>query len=600
MFFPPCPPPVSGGGLIFPARQNSRMKNLRLTLFLAAAAMLAAAAAMWPSASGEFVWDDYAYVTGNPQLRDTSPRGLLNIVTTPHYGLYKPAAILTLAANFKLAGLNPRPYHLTNIALHAVNAALVLWLVFELTGMTGAAFLCALLFAAHPLHVESVAWISERKDVLYALFFLLSSALYARYAKTGSRAAYRWSVLCFGLSLTAKPMGITLPFALCVYDYLLGRKFTRAVWLEKAAYLAVALAFGVFTITLLSKSHQLQTGFSLSDRIFFSFYGLKFYVIKLLWPVHLSAVYPFPLKTQAPLSAEILLSPVAVLGTAFLLVKYFRHNRTVMAGAAFYVISAAPALQLVAAGPALTADRYSYIPALGLFLPITVYAAAKWSELQAAKPKAAIAAALCGLLFFTLLIASARARCAVWQNEIALFSDAAAKYPAPATLSRYGIALKEQGRTQDAVAMYELGIKMAGPAGEKLDQNTPREVLELYTYIAIELDAAGNPQAADALLDKVFPLLPQHPIAQLTKAGLEFKKGNTELAFKLLRMALTDRLNRSAVYMAMGDMHTALGNCPHAENCYKNALLFSPGYPAAIAALAKPCTGVEPAHKPAR
>ncbi|MDD4004900.1 MAG: hypothetical protein PHW69_06815, partial [Elusimicrobiaceae bacterium] len=405
------------------------MRNILLETGLLLAVMAAAAGALWPSVKNDFVWDDAIYVSGNPLIRDLSPGGIKRIFAGTHYGLYKPASIVTLALNYRYCGLDPAPYRITNIALHAANAGLAFALILLLTQNTAAAFICALLFGVHPLRVESVAWVSERKDVLYALFFLLSSVFYAAYVKNRSRIRYIAALVCFGVSLTAKPMGITLPAVLFVYDYLLGRQFDKRLLPEKLPYILVAGAFGLWTYFLLGSANQFKSGYSLSDRIFFVFYGLKFYAVKLFYPVRLSAIYPFPARNGGALPLDYLLSPALVLGVLLLAVKRFHREKPLMAGLAFYIIAVAPALQFFPSGQAVTADRYSYIPSLGLFLPVAVYAERLLRNLRARNIKFAVIAAACMAALAATLFFAARARCRVWHDNLALFSDAACKYP---------------------------------------------------------------------------------------------------------------------------------------------------------------------------
>lgn len=234
---------------------------------LALAVMAGSFFAMWPAANNGFIWDDVDYVAHNSAIRDLSPQGLKAIFTKPDFGLYKPVTMVSLALNYKFAGENPRPYHITNIVLHAVNAALVFALLGLLTGNYWVAVLCAALFGVHPMHAESVAWISERKDMLYALFFLAASLAYVRFARTASKAALTVSVLCFLLSLGAKPMGITLPAVVFVYDYLLGRQFNFRLLYEKIPYIVAAALFGTVSFFLLHSANQVHLCYTFTDTV---------------------------------------------------------------------------------------------------------------------------------------------------------------------------------------------------------------------------------------------------------------------------------------------------------------------------------------------
>ncbi|MDD4004451.1 MAG: hypothetical protein PHW69_04520 [Elusimicrobiaceae bacterium] len=569
------------------------MRDFIIKCGLALAVMLGSAAAMWPSAGNGFAWDDLAYVTANDHIRDLSPAGIRNMFARTHFGLYKPVTMLSFAVNYRFSGLNPRPYHITNIMLHAANAALVFTLILLLTQNSMTAFACAALFGVHPMHVESVAWIAERKDMLYAFFFLLASILYIRYAKTRGRTAYAGSLACFGISLAAKPMGITLPAALFVYDYLLDRGFDKKLAAEKAPYALIAALFGAATLLLLDSSGQLGSTFSLADRTLFTFYGLKFYIGKLLVPLNLSAMYPFPMKSGGALPLDYWLSPVTVIGCLILLAKYFRGNHIVMAGAAFYIITISPVLQLFQVGPVVTADRYTYIPALGLFLPVSAYAASMLAELRAKnRRKAAVVFLACAGLAFSALMHASRARCSVWTDDLTLFSDAAVKHPAFSTLKRYGVTLGALGRTEEMLRVYEVAINLAGPEGAKIDQTSSRDLLEIYTGIAINL-ARCDREASETLLREIFPIMPSHPLVLMAVANLQYQKKRPDIALRLLDSALKDPLSRPDVYTMIGDIHLAGNDCARAGQAYSKALELAPAHTNAAArmrAMRRLCT----------
>ncbi|MDD4004017.1 MAG: tetratricopeptide repeat protein [Elusimicrobiaceae bacterium] len=562
------------------------MRGPGLKLLFMGIAMLAAATAMWPSARNGFVWDDAHYILNNPLARDLSVGGLKRIFTEPHYGLYKPATILSFAVNHKFSGLDPAPYHLTNIFLHAVNSALVFLLVLLLTGDNGAAFLCALLFAVHPMHVESVAWISERKDMLYSLFFLLSSILYIKRAAGAGAAVSVFSIVCFGVSLTAKPMGIVLPAILFIYDYLLGRTFNRRLALEKTPYAAIAVLFGVWTYTLLRSANQFAQGFDPLDRVLFAFYGLKFYVWKLLYPARLSALYPFPLKTGNVLPLEYWLNPVTVLGCAALLFVYCRRNRAVMAGLAFYVIALLPALQLIPSGVAITADRYAYISSLGLFLPLSVYAAKYFEKLRARNARLAAVAAVCAALCVAGLAGLARGRCAVWKNDSTLFLDAARKHPSPGTLNALGAVLKSAGRLDDALKAFELAAESVGP----VRPGTPamRDFIASYINMADVLQAQGKAVIAEKMLQNIYNLSQaQAPrMIFLVLADIEAGKGNYQYAVELLGKAQADPAIRAEACSKTGDIYRRAGEYRKAAEAYRAALAVNPLAQGALSGLA--------------
>lgn len=535
---------------------------------LVCAAAFLAGFAMWPSARNGFVWDDSTYVVGNSLTRDLSARGIGRIFSSVHYGLYKPVTMLSFAVNYKFSGLEPRPYHVTNIALHTVNTALVFALVFMLAQSVWAAFLCAVLFGVHPMHVESVAWVSERKDMLYALFFLMASILYVKFAQTRNRAAMAGSVLCFILSLCAKPMGITLPAVVFVYDYLLGRVFDRRLVFEKLPYFLVALGFGTATYLFLESADQIQDRFAFGDRVLFIFYGLEFYIGKLLLPLNLSALYSLPIKNGAHLPLEYLLSPVVVLGCILLLVKYFRHHRIIMAGMAFYIITVSPVLQFLGVGPVITADRYSYIPSLGLFMPLAYYSALGLKKLFSVNRLAFWTGAVCAAGLIVVLAWTSRARCEVWHDNYVLFSDAAIKYPDIYSMSLYAEALRLYGNPAAAEQVLKAAVKMSMPL--RGDASNIKNVVLTVVLLAEVLYEQGKDDEAERHLASLKQLTSNCAPMLLLSAELEAKKGNKTAALGLLEQASRTMFSAKE-YSRAGDICVKLGAFPLASKYYDRA-----------------------------
>src|SRR5690242_14971781 len=220
---------------------------------MAAGIVTIVVACFLPSLGSDFVlWDDDMNFTDNPSYRGLSPAHLRWMFTTFHGGHWQPLSWMTLGLDYTLWGMNPLGYHLTNVLLHAVNALLVYRLIAALVpGVgAGAAAVGALLFAIHPLRVESVAWATERRDVLSGLFFLLTVLAYVRYARARDAGrpggiAFGASVACFALSLLAKACGVTLPLVLLVLDVYPLRRFSRRALLEKVPYALLAAGAAV-------------------------------------------------------------------------------------------------------------------------------------------------------------------------------------------------------------------------------------------------------------------------------------------------------------------------------------------------------------------
>ena len=321
-----------------------------------------------PALSAGFVnWDDPDYVGENSYLiRDLSR--LPELFTTPVQGNYHPLTMFSLALNFAISGDNEWSYHLFNLLLHLVNCYLVYRLAFLLSKNNSLiALVTSLLFAIHPLHVESVAWISERKDVLYALFFIAGNITYTKYIDTSSKKQYWLTLLFVILSLMSKPAAVIFPVSLFCIDILRRRQFSLKLITEKIPFFIPAIIMGLLTIN--AQKTVGATGeeyFGLAKNILFGCYGIMMYFVKMIIPYKLSAFYPFP-----PLNEN--LSPVYYVAPVFTLllaaVTYFtwKKYRFAAFGIAFYIVNLSLVLQIFSVGSAVIAERYTYVPYIGLF-----------------------------------------------------------------------------------------------------------------------------------------------------------------------------------------------------------------------------------------
>ena len=255
-----------------------------LRIFLASALILVITfMAFAPCLQNSFVdsWDDNTYVRKNVLIRDLSWRNVTTVFSTFILATYLPVTMLTYMVDYQLVGLKPFGYHLTNLILHLLNCLLVFWLIGLLSRNILVSFITAILFGVHPIHVESVAWISERKDVLYAAFFLLSMICYCYYSRTlKTGKAYWLAVLFFVLSLLSKAMAVTLPFLLLLMDYFRGRKFDRRMILDKIPFLVLALGFGLLGAHGQAVAARIEPSMY---RVLVPPYAVIFYLGKILW-----------------------------------------------------------------------------------------------------------------------------------------------------------------------------------------------------------------------------------------------------------------------------------------------------------------------------
>ena len=398
---------------------------------------------------GQFLeWDDYSHITQNPVIRSLSPTNLWRMFTEPAAKLYVPLTWVSLAIDYQMWGHIPFGYHLTNLLLHVANTMLVLLLAFRLLQgrfqyAQPAAVLTAAIFGVHPLRVESVAWVTERKDLLFAFFYLLATLVYLRWAVRGNRRDYWGCFLLFVCSALAKSTAVTLPLVLVLLDIFWKRRV--AMW-EKIPFFAVSLIIGAATfVAQASGKGETVLGTEVVPpwaRLGLVGYCTQFHVRKFFWPLHLSAVYPsFEDFGWTPLQAICYVLAFAVLLAAAFTLR--RRAPIVLPAWLFYLITLSPTIGLIPVGVHVVADRFTYVPLIGLALPLSVglvTAANTWSR---ARP---IIVAVIISLVVALVILSVN-RSAVWTNTETLFHNALAEdpncYPALVNLTTYYTSTKQ-------------------------------------------------------------------------------------------------------------------------------------------------------------
>ena len=399
------------------------------------------AVAYWPvfDAGKEFVnWDDDKYILGQPLVESTSSQNIKRMFDTKSTvaANYHPLTMLTLAIDARRGKMTMKPFMQTNLALHAINSFLVFIFIYLLMDRSVfLAFVSALFFAVHPMHVESVAWASARKDVLYTLFYLLALIAYLRYLDTGKLMFFALTILTFLLSCLSKPMAVTLPILLLAIDAFKGRlggHWKRAL-VEKFPLIAVSLYFGLLTVSIqaaVSGGLVDTTTYTQWQRFVFAFYAVLQYCFKLVLPINLSAYYPYPNElTPSNIPGFMIAGAGCVVAALAALLMFWRRRpgpRTTLAmfGVAFYLITASLVLQVVSVGGASIADRYTYMPYLGLFLVIGVLLE-QLSDVIGSKRLAIGLVCAAGIVFAV----GSRERVGVWQNSETLWSDVIRQYP---------------------------------------------------------------------------------------------------------------------------------------------------------------------------
>lgn len=408
--------------------------------------------------SHEFIdFDDNQYLFDNPRVR--SGLSLENIrwaMTTDHGANWHPVTWISLMIDCELFGLNPRATHLMNVGFHAANALLLLLLLVRLTGEAGPSAFVAALFALHPIHIESVAWATERKDVLSTFFWFLTMHKYLSWARAPTSPRYVGMAALFALGLMTKAMLVTLPFTLLLIDFWpLGRlEFTaRSIGgrlLEKIPLFLLVAGSCAMTILFEHRGAGMPlTTLPIEWRIGNAFVSYILYIRNFLWPAELALVYPHPMKE---LSVPIaLLSAALVSLITIVALAQFRRRPFIAVGWLWYLGTLVPVIGIVQVGVQSMADRYAYVPFIGLYVLVA------WSASKI-PPGARLVTAV--MLIAVLSFASFR-HVAIWADSERLFGRAVEVTKGNWLMENaLGSALMRKGRVDDALHHFERAVRV--------------------------------------------------------------------------------------------------------------------------------------------
>ncbi|HNW98750.1 MAG TPA: tetratricopeptide repeat protein [Bacteroidales bacterium] len=351
-----------------PTRNDN--KNTWYALFVLAITFIS----FFPSLKCGFTnLDDQYYVLNNPDVKNLSFSNIKILFSNFYVGNYQPLSMLTYAIENKISGLNPFTYHFTNFILHLLNTLLVFIFIRKLSSNIHVAVIASALFGIHPLHVESVAWISERKDVLYAFFYLSGLITYLNYKETKNIKIYLLTILLFIFSCLSKAMAIPFSIMLILIDYLQMKKINLKILIDKIPFLAISFVFGIVAIYVQKMQgastfiNNVGNVYSFTDRFFLACYSLFFYLYKMFLPLNLAVIHPYPYKVSNSLPMIYIISPVIILLITGAVIYSAKKGKKIIFGFLFFFFNVLQVLQILSVGSAIAADRYFYISSIGLF-----------------------------------------------------------------------------------------------------------------------------------------------------------------------------------------------------------------------------------------
>ena len=564
------------------AKSQGFVMNKNMEILLLSLILLITVIIYFPALQNKFTnWDDGGYVTDNTYIKSLSGENVGYMFTKPIASNFHPLTILSLALNYQVSGMKPFSYFLVNIIFHLFNIVLTYYFALLILGRNKLlALFVAAIFAVHPMHVESVAWISERKDVLYTFFFLSSMIAWVMFISKKQWMWYLFSLALFFLAGLSKPSAVVLPLILLLLDFLYKRKFNLQQVAEKIPFFAISIWIGLATIHAQSDlAAYAIKNYNFAQQFLFAAFGFLIYIVRLFVPVGLSAMHPVPVfNTSLDLPPFYFAAPVLVLVLAGFVLYSLKHTRLLLFGLMFYLLNIVLTLQFMQVGSAVYSERYTYVSYIGLLIGVAWLldqAAAKYKM-----PRTALYTIM--ILFFGINVVLAAQRVPVWHDSETLWTDVIAKYPENdgaynsrgwyyITEKQYDKALPDLNRAVELHPKYLFAHYNRGTVHRKQDR--PRMAVSDYnvvlsidsTFILAHSDR-GNAYFTLGIIDSalldfnwVLQKEPANAVALGNRGSVFFRMGRFEKAIDDFTQAISADHRDSVSYLNRGVAYSSLG-----------------------------------------
>jgi tetratricopeptide (TPR) repeat protein len=578
--------------------------------------LLVTAGVYFQTAGHQFInFDDPAYVTANAHVsHGLTVRNIAWAFTAVESSNWHPLTWISHLIDVQLFGMNPRGHHLSSVSLHCAATLTLLLMLVRLSGAVWQSLFVATVFALHPLHVESVAWVAERKDVLSALFGFLTIYLYAGYLEHRGARRYLLTLLCFVLGLMAKPMLVTLPLILLLLDYWpLGRYHAgsggeqplllatfRTLLREKLPFLLCSLLSGLITLYAQRQGGALQdlTDTSLLLRSENALTAYVAYIGKALWPQELALLYPMPATIPLWRAAA---ACVLLLGSSVAVLRVVRRAPYLAVGWFWFIITMLPVIGIIQVGGQAMADRYSYIPLTGLSIMVAWGVADLTRQLPYRRWLLAGMAAVVTVALASLTWQQLR----YWRDNITLY-----QHTLQVTNNNYliqnnlGNALAQSGRIEEAINAYQsairispsytdaytnLGTALQGKGDLRGALNIYQQALalqprdeQIYYNIGIAQSAAGDMAAAIRAYRQAWQFRPDYADAANNLGITYARMGNVEAAIQVFRQLLQTVPDDADGHFNLGLALAKSGKRNEAMREYQETLRVDPDHARAL------------------
>jgi tetratricopeptide (TPR) repeat protein len=512
-------------------------------------------------------FDDNEYVYNNPLVASgLSLKGLAWVFTHADCFLYHPLTMLSLMGDYQLYGLHAGGYHLTNVLLHTASAILLFLILRQMTGALWRSAFVAAVFAIHPLRVESVAWVAERKDVLSAFFFMLTLGAYVRYVRDPKSPARYWMVaVAFALALLSKPTVVTLPFVLLLLDYWPLNRFEpprklSGLILEKIPLLALAAGACAMTVLAEAKAIAYNNNISMPSRLGNALVSCAVYLRQMVWPEGLAVPYPYPHHGLPPW--EVALAGALLAGLSAVAWAERRRRPWLLMGWLWYLGMLTPMLGILQVGPFAHADRFTYLPQIGIYLALT-WLMAEWvAKWQAGR------VAIGGLMtsVIVLLMVCAWKQTTYWKSDETLWTHAAACTPDNHFAhNNLGGNVLQQGRVDEAITHFQDALQIKP------------DFADAHYNLGTALLRKGRVDEAISHFQKALQIKPDFAEACNNLGHALLQKGRADDAIACLQKALQIKPDYAEPHYNLGNAFLQKDNVDEAIAQYHKALQIKPG-----------------------
>jgi len=581
--------------------------NKLLNRILLAAILVLTLVSFTPIFQNEFTnWDDNVYVTENTMITSLSGENIKRMFTEKVSSNHHPLTMMLYAINYQMSQTDPSSYAATQLLFHLLNVFLVFVVAKKLAGgKDEVGLFVALFFGIHPMHVESVAWLSEHKDVLYTFFLLLSLNSYIKYIDLGgiserNKQAWVNYGLCFLfllLSLNSKSAAVAFPVALFVVDYWRKRSLEPMLFIEKLPLLGVALAYGL--IALDTQSGAINESYSFFEKIGYASYGYSMYFLKLFVPTGLASFHPYP-PTGESIPTFYSFMPLVALAIVGATVFSMRRTRLIAFGVGFFSIMISLTLQLIAVGGSVMAERYTYVPYFGLFFILgyglhELSQHSKWKQFH--RPVVA-GVAVIGLLFTYM----SYERTKVWKDSQTLWSDVLESYPkcGRAWLMK-GVKYYDEGEDQTALDHFNKAVQYRNTMEQcyynrglvlnrlkrydEAIQDFDRAIagdgsyVQAYHHKGNAMYYKGNTNEELSLYNRALELDPNFAKSYTNRGLVYYQRKEYQNAVSDLVRSSQLEPNNTLTYNNLGAAYAALGKNQEAIQSYSRAITLNPNNP---------------------